>query len=107
LLACGAITCFVIGSGGIERSLAQYAPAAEAILPLGVVIYVAWFFAYGWREASHAASSLSTTPHTDTILAFHVPGGGPMTSAHAERPPHERTRTARPALVPASRGKVS
>jgi hypothetical protein len=107
LLACVAMACFVIGSGGIERSLAQYAPAAKAILPLGVVIYVAWFFAYGWREASHAASSLSTTPQTDTILAFHVPGGGPVASVHAERPPHERTRTARPALVPASRGKVS
>jgi len=106
-LACVAIACFVIGSGGIERSLAQYAPAAKAILPLGVVIYVAWFFGYGWRETSPAGSAAQATPQIDAAMAFHVPGGGPVTAAHAELANHQRTRRARPALVPASRGEVS
>ena len=106
-LVCLAIACFVIGSGGIERSLAQYAPAAKAILPLGVVIYVAWFIAYGWRETSPAVRAAQATSQTDTILAFDTPGRGPVTAVHNERHPHERSRSARPALVPASRGKVS
>jgi hypothetical protein len=107
VLACAAIACFIIGSGGIERSLAHYAPAAKAILPLGVVVYVAWFFGYGWRETSAAKSASLATPQADTIVAFHVPGSTPATTSNAEFATHQRSRSSRPALVPASRGKVS
>ncbi|MBX9787462.1 MAG: DUF2029 domain-containing protein [Pirellulales bacterium] len=68
-LAWLAMGCFVIGSGGIERSLTQFAPGAKAILPLGVVVYLGWFFFYGWRErATQVGAAGAPSQHRHLLL---------------------------------------
>ncbi|MGD9645541.1 MAG: glycosyltransferase family 87 protein [Pirellulales bacterium] len=71
-LACLALACFLIGSGGIERSLVKYASAAQAILPLGVVVYLLWFLYYGWREPTTPASDERETAAPKHVLRPHI-----------------------------------
>jgi hypothetical protein len=67
-----ALGCFVMGSLGVERSLTPYLPAAKAMLPLGVIIYLAWLFCYGWRETSTPTSTEGTSNSPPHALRPHI-----------------------------------
>ena len=99
-LAWLAMGCFVIGSGGIERSLAQYMPGAKAILPLGVVVYLGWFCCYGWREsAAPVARAVRAPDPLDGGTVFAVKVHAPVTVARCEPVEHRLHGDSRRLLV--------
>jgi hypothetical protein len=55
------LMCGLLGTGGVERALLPYFAAAPAILPLGVVLLVAWLV---WHQYS---AVLNVKPKGNTL----------------------------------------
>lgn len=57
----------ILGTGAVERALLPVFPAAPAIQPFGVVVFLVWLGLYGRRDVAEATEDRPPSPRPETV----------------------------------------